>query len=118
MIVINEDGAYMISPWKKGFVVRAKNTDDIRNMMTRIHGKKWVIKHLSTEIIAVPKTLWRFRIVLKGYEWNSYMGSVSKAMDYTDLFEHLSRKGEVKDERMKRLYMIGIQLHKGWSEDD
>ena len=118
MIIINEDGAYMISPWKKGFIVRAKNTDDIRNMMKRMHGKKWVIEHLSTEIIAVPKTLWRFRIVLKGYEWSSYMTSVSKAMDYTDLFEHLSGKGEVKDERMKRLYMIGLQLHKGWSQDD
>ena len=115
MILINQDGAYLVQSWKGGYLIRAKHTEDIRKMMTRLHGKRWCVENLAEKIIAVPKALWKYRIVLKASEWNTYVTKVSKAMDYTDLFEELRKQDGMTEDKLKAL--MGVQMHidKGWT---
>ena len=117
MIMINQDGAYMVTPYKRGYLVRTYESDSIRKMMSRIHNKKWVLANLADEIIHTPRADYPWRIKLTYPEFHGYTGSVTRDMDYESLFNAYRKQEDVTEKKLKGLASVLMHMDKGWRQN-
>ena len=119
MFLVNQDGAYFVTHYKGGVLVRAENSDSLRNALFRVFGEQLGHERMARNLAVSNGATFPYRIALTNSEWANYYGKAVRAMKYEDVIQHVRethRDALDVERKIKAHLKIARAIKQGWEE--